>query len=43
MFAKPLDATAKALSDAAQRLGDVDLDDTKAVLAQGGGAAQVWR
>lgn len=42
MFAKPFDAAVAALSDAAERLGDLDLDDTRAVIAKGGDAAATW-
>jgi len=41
-FGKPFDAAAKTLRAAATRLGDVDLNDTSAVLARGGDAAKVW-
>ncbi len=35
IFTRPFDKAATTLSEAATRLGDVDLDDTKAVLARG--------
>lgn len=41
-FGKPFDTAAATLTTAAQRLGDVNLDDTGAVLGRGGDAAQVW-
>ena len=42
MFANPFDTAAAVLTTAAERLGDVDLDDTKAIVSKGGDAAQVW-
>lgn len=41
-FAEPFDTAATALAAALERLGPVDLDDTRAVLARGGNAADVW-
>jgi len=42
VFIKPFDTAAATLTQAAERLGDVDLDDMKAVLAKGGDAGHVW-
>lgn len=39
---KPFDAAAATLADAHHRLGDVALDDTTAIIAKGGDAADVW-
>lgn len=39
---KPFDAAAATLADAHQRLGNVALEDTTAIIAKGGDAADVW-
>jgi hypothetical protein len=42
LFDKPFAAAAATLAAARERLGDVDLSDTAAVIARGGDAASVW-
>jgi len=39
---KPFDAAAAVLADAHQRLGNVELEDTTAIIAKGADAADVW-
>lgn len=41
-LAKPFDAAAITIAAVCKQLGDVDLGDTRAVLARGGTAAQLW-
>jgi hypothetical protein len=41
-FVTPFDAAAATIAAVADKLGPVDLDDTRAILNRGGDAAQLW-